>query len=453
MDSISRKQFLQQSLAASAGFYGLSLYLFNPEKIIAATLSAQNKWLEIPAGFKVEVISEMGQKMADGLHVPGRADGMGAFHINGKTIIIRNHEISPNDTKNSAFGKRNKLANKLPKGYFFDFGHGTNPSLGGTTTLVFNEHTGKVETQFLSLAGTNRNCAGGITPWGTWISCEEDVTPKMADNETEHGYNFEISAKANNITKPIPLKAMGRFNHEAVSVNPKSGFVYQTEDAGDGLIYRFIPKTKEKLADGGILQALKIKDQWGFDTRNWEDKTLSIGDSLEVEWITLDDVEAPKNDLRLRGRNQGAAVFARGEGMWYGNNEIYFACTNGGKKNLGQVFKYIPSPNEGTDAEDNAPGKLVLFAESDDFDTLKNCDNLTIAPWGDVILCEDHPDAYIRGITPNGKAYTIARNIFSKSELAGACFSPSGKYLFVNIQEEGLTLAISGPWETLRSGL
>ncbi len=300
------------------------------------------------------------------------------------------------------------------------------------------------------MAGTNRNCAGGITPWNTWITCEEDVTPKMNDNETEHGYNFEIPAQSIKLTTPVALKAMGRFNHEAVSVNPKSGFVYQTEDAGDGLIYRFIPKTKGKLQNGGTLQALKIKDQPGFDTRNWEEKTMSIGDSLEVEWITLDDVEAPENDLRLRGRAKGAAVFARGEGMWYGKNEIYFACTNGGIKNLGQVFKYIPSSKEGSSAESGAPGKLLLFAESDNMETLKNCDNLTVAPWGDVILCEDHPDAYLRGITPEGKGYTIARNIFSDSELAGICFSPSGKHMFVNIQNQGLTLAISGPWEKLR---
>ena len=146
----------------------------------------------------------------------------------------------------------------------------------------------------------------------------------------------------------------------------------------------------------------------------------------------------------------GAAVFARGEGMWYGKEEIYFACTNGGEKNLGQVFKYIPSPLEGTASEQEQPGKLMLFAESEDRETLKNCDNLTVAPWGDVVLCEDHSNAFIRGITPQGNLYNIARNIHSDSELAGLCFSPSGKYLFVNIQKQGLTLAITGPWESLK---
>lgn len=138
--------------------------------------------------------------------------------------------------------------------------------------------------------------------------------------------------------------------------------------------------------------------------------------------------------------------------MWYGNKEVYFACTNGGKKNLGQVFKYIPSELESTTREDEKPGRLELFAESDSRETLKNCDNLTVAPWGDVVLCEDHSDAYICGITPEGKFYNIARNIYSDSELAGLCFSPSGKYLFVNIQKQGLTLAITGPWDSLKAG-
>lgn len=450
MHNISRKKFLKQSLAISAGFYGLSLFIIKPQDLFANTLDSSNKWLELPKGFTAHVVSEQGERMSDGFYVPGRPDGMGTFTLNDKTIIIRNHEVSPHDTDNGAFGKNNELLNKLSKEDFFDYGHGKNPSIGGTTTLIFNEHTGMVEDQFLSITGTNRNCAGGITPWNSWITCEEDTTPKNNENETAHGYNFEVPAASTQRTKPVPLKAMGRFNHEAVSVNPKSGFVYQTEDAGDGLIYRFIPNTKGELQNGGELQALKIKGKSAFDTRNWEEQLLNVGDTLDVEWITLEDVDTVENDLRLRGKEKGAAIFARGEGMWYGNNEIYFACTSGGKKNLGQVFKYIPSPKEGSSQESTAPGKLMLFAESNDRETLKNCDNLTVAPWGDVILCEDHPNAFIRGITPEGKGYNIGLNIFSDSELAGLCFSPSGKYLFVNIQEAGLTLAITGPWESLK---
>ena len=450
MKSITRKEFIKRSLAVSVGFYGLSHFLLGPQQLFSRPFHSRNKWLELPEGFDAFLISEWGQPMSDGLLVPGKPDGMGSFSLGGKTIIVRNHEVSPRDVASGAFGEDYRLLQQLSGEDFFDHGFGKNPSLGGTTSLVFNEATGKVEQQFLSLAGTNRNCAGGITPWNSWITCEEDVTPKTDGNETEHGYNFEVPAAAQGLVKPVPLKAMGRFNHEAVSVNPNSGYVYQTEDANDSLIYRFIPNTPGKLAEGGELQALVIKGKPGFDSRNWEQQSIKTGESLEVEWITLDEVESEKNDLRLRGREMGAAVFARGEGMWYGKEEIYFACTNGGEKNLGQVFKYIPSPLEGTASEQEQPGKLMLFAESEDRETLKNCDNLTVAPWGDVVLCEDHSNAFIRGITPQGNLYNIARNIHSDSELAGLCFSPSGKYLFVNIQKQGLTLAITGPWESLK---
>jgi secreted PhoX family phosphatase len=206
------------------------------------------------------------------------------------------------------------------------------------------------------------------------------------------------------------------------------------------------------LQNGGTLQALAIKGQKSLDTRNWTEALVKVGSALDVEWISLSDVNSPGDDLRLTGYAQGAALFARGEGMWFGKNEVYFACTNGGIKKSGQVFKYIPSIKEGTRDERMSPGKLILFAEPNNTEILKYCDNLTVSPWGDIILVEDSPDSYIRGITPEGKIYNIGRNIGSSSELAGACFSPSGKTFFVNIQQQGLTMAITGPWEQLRKG-
>ena len=164
----------------------------------------------------------------------------------------------------------------------------------------------------------------------------------------------------------------------------------------------------------------------------------------------MSDVDVPEDDLRLRGYAQGAARFARGEGMWFGNNEVYFACTNGGREKAGQIFKYIPSPEEGTALEKTQPGRLVLFAEPNNTQILRYSDNLTISPWGDVVFVEDCDTAHMRGITPQGTIYNIARNIGSRSELAGVCFSPSGKTLFVNIQDQGLTYAVTGPWQSLR---
>jgi len=170
--------------------------------------------------------------------------------------------------------------------------------------------------------------------------------------------------------------------------------------------------------------------------------------SHKVTWIDIENVESPEDDLRFQGFEKGAAVFARGEGIWYGNKEIYFACTNGGKIGAGQVFRYTPSRNEGKPEEKNKPGELTLFVESVDREILKSCDNLAVAPWGDVILCEDHKHPFLVGVTPKGELYHLAENVGFESELAGGVFSPSGKTYFVNIQGPGITVAITGPWKT-----
>ena len=445
----NRRNFLRQSLAVSAGFMGLSSYLTHARSLSPVAWSPQKQWLELPEGFTAKVISRWGEPMSDGLRVPGRADGMATFAVGGQVVLVRNHENSPSPAKYGPFGDDPALLRKLGKSSFFDYGFGK-PGLGGTTNLVYNEATQTVREQYLSLVGTNRNCAGGPTPWNTWISCEEDTTPAGEGHQTAHGYNFEVPAVGGGLIEPVPLRAMGRFNHEAVCVAPSTGIVYQTEDRGDSLIYRFLPRTPGQLHRGGTLQALAVKEQPHLDTRNWETSALAVNEPVVTHWITLREVEPDEDDLRQRGHAAGAALFARGEGMWFGNNEVYFACTNGGPAQAGQVFKYVPSPYEGTSREAEAPGMLTLFAEPNDTTLLQSCDNLTVAPWGDVVLVEDRADSHIRGITPQGQIYTIGRNVGSDSELAGACFSPSGKTFFVNVQGEGITLAVTGPWERLR---
>lgn len=459
----TRRKFLKVSGTASLGFLGLYQFACSAKKEsknlpvdptfgYGKLKKDKEKVFNLPEGFSYKVISKRGDEMADGFLLPGKPDGMASFEgENGKVIIVRNHEISPGDTKEGSFGEKNELLSKISSEEVYDFGKGEVPALGGTSTFIFNEETQEIEKQYLSLAGTNRNCAGGKTPWNSWITCEEDVTLKGENSEKNHGFNFEVPAKEEiGVAEPFPLKEMGRFNHEAICVDPKTGIVYQTEDRHDGLIYRFIPNEKGNMRAGGKLQVLAIKDQKGYETRNWEKLTtpkMEMGKEYEVEWLDIDDVEAPKDDLRYRGFESGAARFARGEGAWFGDGEFYFACTNGGHRSFGQVFKYIPGENEGTENEAEAPGKLVLFVESEDNEILKSCDNLTIAPWGDIILCEDDPHPFLVGITPNGEFYKLGENIGFESELTGVCFSPSGKTLFVNIQHAGLTLAITGPWK------
>lgn len=456
--SSGRRTFIKNSLMISVGFMGLRYFSGMP--VLAGNglrlydrygplLNDPDGVFNLPKDFSYKIISRSGAPMDDGFVSPGKNDAMAAFEgPDGKVIVVRNHEVTGKDLENGPFGKTNELLDKLPPAQIYDRGNGKKPSLGGTTTFVFNEDTQEIEYEYLSLAGTIRNCAGGPTPWNSWLTCEETFESREAGgNEQNHGYVFEVPASATAmLAEPVPLKAMGRFNHEAVAVDPDSGFVYLTEDRGDGLIYRFIPHEPGNMRAGGRLQALCVEGHPAFDTRNWETQTIRVGEPVAAEWIDLQDTDPEEDDLRLRGFAQGAARFARGEGMWYGNNEVYFACTNGGKAKQGQVFRYIPGADE-KQGETNSSGQLELFAEPNDRKILRACDNLTVAPWGDVVLCEDNSRPRIIGITPKGEIYHLGLNTGYESELAGVCFSPSGKTLFVNIQHEGLTLAITGPWQ------
>lgn len=451
---MKRRQFLHQTTIVSLGF--LTLSRCTSDKGISGQVNElvlvkdPEGYLDLPEGFSYKVISKTGDMMDDGFFVPGRPDGMGTFSgEDGRVIIIRNHENSPTPLRFSGFGANNEKLSGLDPALLYDHGKGILPGLGGTTTLIYNEITQEVETEYFSLAGTYRNCAGGVTPWGSWLTCEEDVTREMdgINIEKDHGYVFEVPASSKGLVRPVPIKSMGRFNHEAVAVDPNTGIVYMTEDRDDGLLYRFIPNEKGNLLEGGRLQALVLKDKASLDTRNWKEKRLLVGEPIRVSWVDLDNVNAAEDDLRYRGHAAGAARFARGEGMWLGDGEIYFACTNGGPKEYGQIFRYRFSDLEGQGGEE---GQLELFIESEDKTVLHMCDNLTVAPWGDLYVCEDNGrENRIHVIRETGQINTFAINKANTSEFAGVVFSPSGRTMFVNLQENGETLAISGPWDSI----
>lgn len=393
--------------------------------------------------------------MSDGLRVPFAHDGMAAFdRDDGRIILVCNHELNPGDFEKSAFTPAFESVPEAVRNRVYDAGKGRTPGAGGTTTTVYNPKTGETEKQYLSLAGTELNCAGGPTPWGSWLSCEEcfespgwSIAP-LAKREKPHGYVFEVPAKHPGLVEPTPIKAMGRFAHEAAAVHEASGIVYMTEDRHHSLFYRYIPNTPGKLHDGGKLQALAVAGQSAFVTHNWsDDQRMHVNKPLRVYWIDLDNVDPIANDLRLRGAEQGAAMFARGEGLCVAGDRLFFTCTIGGPARLGQVFEYRTSPDEGQAAERDNPGQLTLIAESSNDSMLRNADNLTMAPWGDLIVCEDTSDhCGLVGIRPDGSQYQLADNPYSNSELAGVCFSPDGRTLFVNIQYPGTTLAITGPF-------
>ncbi|BCL36421.1 alkaline phosphatase PhoX [Nostoc sp. MS1] len=384
--------------------------------------------LAVPNGFQYRIISRRGDRMIDGNPVPGNHDGMAAFPgPRGTTILVCNHELS------------NTSGTKVivPQGFEYD-----SASRGGTTNLVIDSNRQLIK-QFASLGGTIRNCAGGRTPWGSWITCEENVsTPTSTDGSTKfHGYNFEVPASATGPVQAVPLKAMGRFNHEAIAVDPATGIVYQTEDSGSGLFYRFIPNVPGKLALGGKLQALRIGGTPGSANSVNTATGFNTGQTwTNIDWVDIPEPDPTTDNVRVQGRELGAARFARGEGIWYGNGELYFCCTSGGPGNLGQVFRYVPATNT-----------LQLFVQSPGASDLRAPDNICVAPFGDLIICEDG-DApnFLRGVTPDGKLYNLVRNNFEggASEFAGACFSPDGQTLFFNMQGPGITFAMWGPWRS-----
>jgi secreted PhoX family phosphatase len=418
-----------------------------------------HRLLDLPDGFTYRIISRQGQPMDDGLVVPGQFDGMGCFPLeNSRLALVRNHELKGSSAGHRARGPggpEQGLISRLPSERAYDtFKDGT-PLPGGTTTLIYDLESGQTVRQHLSLAGTSTNCCGGQTPWGSWLSCEEtEETPETADVMRTHGWVFEVPADARGLVDPLPLKALGRFDHEAVCIDPSTGVVYLTEDKVDGLFYRFLPNRPGRLLDGGRLQAMVFREARGADSSNHSERFWSPGDWHEVDWIDLDEVESPTGDLRHRGHSAGGALVARGEGIHWGDGELYLTATSGGPIQRGQILRYRPSPREGQSDEGTSPGRIQLFVESGDERALNMGDNLTVAPWGHLIVCEDNYSDTVRnhlkGVTPEGRLYTLARNVSDgNSEFAGAVFSPDGRVLFVNIQSPGLTLAIEGPWRSV----
>lgn len=389
--------------------------------------------LQLPEGFRYASFGWSGDPLDDGGLTPPAHDGMAAFAgPDGFVHLVRNHELDPGP----AFAPARA----------YDAGAG-----GGTTTVAFNPSTGRAERSWASLSGTLRNCAGGPTPWGSWLTCEETVVGPnegLAISE-RHGYVFEVPMSGEPTRRP--LTAMGRFVHEAVAVDPASGIVYQTEDADRAGLYRFIPHTPGRLIDGGRLQMLAVRGRPRVDLRAGQLTRVPMG----VYWvdIAVPDVARPRlrsTTVFEQGRRGGGATFARLEGAWYADGRIYVTSTSGGAAKMGQVWELIPAADQ-----------LSLVYESPGLHELNMPDNLTVSPRGGLVLCEDGTaNPCVHTLTRDGQIVRFARNNvqlagqrngihgdFRSSELAGATFSPDGQWLFLNVQHPGFTVAITGPWE------
>lgn len=187
---------------------------------------------------------------------------------------------------------------------------------------------------FAVLGGTDTNCAGGMMPWGSWVACEEVVN--RGATGTPHGYIFEIDASTEEPVEPQPVRAAGRFVHEAVSY--LGGVLYLTEDRqGDSFFYRYIPDREPTMPGDlakseGTLQALKIRGQNNVVM----DTFPEVGRPYKVEWVTIeepdpaDDTDETPLAVGEQAKAKGAAIFDREEGTWVGDGKIYFDCTEGG---------------------------------------------------------------------------------------------------------------------------
>ena len=390
--------------------------------------------LLLPRGFEYISYGWTGDPMSDGTPTPGSHDGMAAFRTEDGVRLVRNHE-------------RGLGTPFAPAGSTYDAA-----ASGGTTNLLFDPDAGRWFESYASLSGTIRNCAGGPTPEGTWISCEENLTiPGVGTTATKlHGYNFEVPADG--MATGVPLTAMGRFNHEATATDPATGYVYETEDTGDSVLYRFRPTNRGDLAAGGVLEAMRLDNT--TDTREWV-----TGQSDTATWVIVDDPDPQTNDYAASTRGQaaakGAALITRGEGAWFGNGVVYIVASNGGPLRLGQVFAYDP-----------ATSRFTCIFTSMSADLLAAPDNVCVSPRGGIVLCEDGSGLeYMHGLTPDGTIFRLAQNNvvlpsdvmaargytgtgnYTGSEWAGATFEPTnGNWLFANLQSPGITFAITGPW-------
>jgi hypothetical protein len=427
MDRMSRRTLLRRS----AAFAGAAL--FAPSALSGRAWAADAGYgplepagdhLLLPRGFRYEVLDQTGDPMSDGIPQPAAPDGQAFFpHPNdpGLWRVLRNHELGAG----AAFGEPDRAYDAAVRG----------------SVIVYDLDPGTMRRahSFLVASGLVFPCSGGATPRGTWLSCEEGTALSGSVRLGErHGYVFEIPSRVDGQVVPSPLKAMGRFVHEAAVTDPRTGVVYMTEDDTPAGFYRFVPRDGNDLTAGGTLQMLAVRGRLGYDMR----KHQVVGRDLRTTWVTIADPDpdldgGPAARVVAQGVDAGGAVFDYLEGADFRDGAVTFNSAYGGDNNHGQVWRYTP-----------ATGRLRLLYETANRGVLDAPDNVAVSPRGGILLCEDgYPRNFLRGLTADGRIFDFARNLVDgDSEFSGPAYTPDGRWLVVAIQRPGITVAITGPW-------
>ncbi|HVW41546.1 MAG TPA: alkaline phosphatase PhoX [Amycolatopsis sp.] len=404
--------------------------------------------LSLPEGFSYRVVAQAGvTTLESGQPTPSDADGTACFRDRHGFVLVNNHEID---------GSEPYKVPALP-GLTYDPG-----AAGGTTNIVV-DRDGKRVREYVSLAGTHVNCAGGPTPWDTWLTCEETEQKAGGVFHMDHGYVFEVDPFDRDANEnPVPLKFLGRYAHEAVTVDPHDSTIYLTEDAGgpNGLFYRWTPPKgfhgrkgalrKLALSEGGAtagrLQAMTCF-KGGTQIADLSQATQP-GTRYRVQWVDVPDRDARTVSVRKQFTPGQVTSSRKLEGTYWGDRGVYFVASFARHTDAsvnehdGQVWFYDPR-------EETVTLKTIFGVNPDpDSDTnYDGPDNITVSPYGGLILAEDGVGlSHLVGVTESGKPYPMARNELNDSEFTGPTFSEDGEYLFANIQTPGYVFSITGPW-------
>ena len=455
--TISRRDLLKTSALTGAALATGSLFSGFPATLAGAARTGgygplvpdPEGLVDLPPRFSYRVLQRGGDQVADGAattyddgqKLAGDVDGAASFAVaGGNTVVVTNHELR--GSGETAEGVPQTFDGRPVPTY--------NPADAGGTSNIVVDRRNKVVSIYPSLAGTRNNCAGGPTPWGTWLTCEE-TTDRFEGYQ--HGYVFEVDPSGVR-TQATPYRAMGRMAHEAVAVDPRTSIAYETEDTDQGLVYRFLPtdtsQTYGSLGHGGTLQAMKVAGLRRLG------EVREVGTTLPVAWVDVPGGDADIPNLNQSWGDHEVTRSRKLEGIWWSgvDNRVYIVASDERNSNATGPIAGTSIEHDGQVwALDPVAQTVQLVAHiPEDHPMFDGPDNVCVAPSGTVFLCEDGGgDQYVVGVDPaTGELWPFAFNRSGESEFAGANFSPDGRTMFVNIQNPSTTIAITGPWESMR---